>query len=97
MATLAQTTTAPNNAVDRATFVGTEGAYMLPHHAKEIERLQRQHRFMFSSTGGDLLRVPLPDASQKIKVLDCGCADGTLRLFRSCGLLLDDRRHNSVR
>ncbi|KAI9803144.1 MAG: hypothetical protein M1833_001215 [Piccolia ochrophora] len=59
-----------------ATFRGTEGAYMLPHHVKEIERLNRQHRFMSSTTEGVLIAAPLGD-SDPVRVLDAGCADGT--------------------
>ncbi|EFY85513.1 methyltransferase family protein [Metarhizium acridum CQMa 102] len=55
-------------------FAGTEGVYLLPHHAKEIERLKTQHAFILSSTGGVLLTAPLKPA---VKVLDSGAADGT--------------------
>lgn len=54
-------------------FSGTEGIYLLPHHDAEIERLQKQHEFIKSATGGFLTNIELPaDAS----ILDCGCADG---------------------
>jgi hypothetical protein len=61
-----------------ASFVGTEGEYMLPHHAKEIERLRKQHVFMNSTTGGQLLVVPLvtEPGDKKLRVLDSGAADG---------------------
>lgn len=54
-------------------FAGTEGVYLLPHHAKEIERLKTQHAFILSSTGGVLLTAPLKPT---VKVLDSGAADG---------------------
>jgi Methyltransferase domain len=57
-------------------FSGTEGVYMLPHQQTEIDRLQRQHRFMKSSTDGVLMTVPLPWKHEKLRLLDCGCADG---------------------
>ncbi|KAL2792988.1 methyltransferase family protein [Aspergillus keveii] len=62
-----------------ASFVGTEGEYMLPHHAKEIERLRKQHVFMNSTTGGQPLVVPLVNepGNKKLRVLDSGAADGT--------------------
>ncbi|KAK4041633.1 hypothetical protein C8A01DRAFT_34358 [Parachaetomium inaequale] len=56
-------------------FPGTEGVYLFPHHAKEIERLRAQHALILSSTGGILVTAPLKQS--KIKVLDCGAADGT--------------------
>ncbi|OCK97380.1 uncharacterized protein K441DRAFT_606397 [Cenococcum geophilum 1.58] len=58
-------------------FSGTEGAYMLPHHAKEIERLQRQHHFMNSTTEGKLLVTPNTKGFSPLRILDAGCADGT--------------------
>ncbi|OCL05439.1 hypothetical protein AOQ84DRAFT_322932 [Glonium stellatum] len=58
-------------------FSGTEGSYMLPHHAKEIERLQRQHRFMNSNTDGKLLVTPNTKGFSPLRILDAGCADGT--------------------
>lgn len=58
-------------------FSGTEGAYMLPHHAKEIERLRRQHRFMNSTTEGKLLVTPNTEGFSPLRILDAGCADGT--------------------
>lgn len=60
-----------------APFLGTEGAYMLPHHAQEIDRLRRQHHFMNSTTDGNLLVVPVINQQKKLRVLDCGAADGT--------------------
>ncbi|KAL2856517.1 methyltransferase family protein [Aspergillus pseudoustus] len=62
-----------------ASFVGTEGEYMLPHHAKEIERLRKQHVFMNSTNGGQLLVVPSVNqpGNQTLRVLDSGAADGT--------------------
>lgn len=56
-------------------FTGTEGAYLLPHTEVEIERLRRQHQFFGSATNRKLLRYPLQSGA---KVLDSGCADGTL-------------------
>lgn len=55
-------------------FTGTEGAYLLPHNDIEIERLQRQHRFLGSATNSKLLQYPLQSGA---KILDSGCADGT--------------------
>ena len=64
-------------------FSGTEGVYLLPHHQQEIDRLQRQHRFMKGTTDGALLVVPLPNNQNTIRVLDSGCADGgSLPLLR---------------
>lgn len=57
-------------------FLGTEGTYLLPHHVKEIDRLQRQHYFMKSTTDGALLVTPLPSEGKTLRVLDSGCADG---------------------
>lgn len=57
-------------------FLGTEGVYMLPHHIQEIDRLQRQHRFMKSTTGGALVVAPFPSEGKTLRVLDSGCADG---------------------
>ena len=68
--------------VKSTAFSGTEGVYMLPHHVQEINRLQRQHRFMKSTTDGVQLVVPL-SKRQKVRVLDCGCADGTCLSFPS--------------
>lgn len=59
-------------------FTGTEGAYLLPHTEVEIERLQRQHRFLGSATNDKLLQYPLQSGA---KVLDSGCADGTFNLI----------------
>lgn len=68
-----------------AKFTGTEGAYLLPHTEVEIERLQRQHRFLGSATNLKLLQYPL---QSRAKVLDSGCADGTFNCF-SCFLILE--------
>jgi hypothetical protein len=72
-----------------ASFVGTEGEYMLPHHAKEIERLRKQHVFMNSTTGGQLLVVPLVNGpgNKKLRVLDSGAADGEFSLLLSFPIL----------
>ena len=56
-------------------FAGTEGIYHLPHHAKEIERLQQQHAFIRSSTGSILITAPI-EGKNVIRVLDSGAADG---------------------
>lgn len=56
-------------------FTGTEGTYLLPHHAKEIERLREQHALILSCTGNVLVTAPL--TQPKIKVLDCGASEGT--------------------
>ncbi|POR31210.1 Uncharacterized protein TPAR_08582 [Tolypocladium paradoxum] len=58
-------------------FSGTEGIYMLPHHPREIERLQRQHFFMSSTTDGQLLVVPVIHQRKSLRVLDSGAANGT--------------------
>lgn len=63
------------------TFSGTEGAYMLPHHAKEIERLRRQHEFMNTTTGGQLLVPQVIPQQPSLRVLDSGAADGEFDLF----------------
>lgn len=67
-------------------FLGTEGIYMLPHHEQEINRLQRQHRFMKGTTDGTLLATPLPPKESTLRVLDSGCADGLS--FLVCSPLL---------
>ncbi|EAQ87473.1 hypothetical protein CHGG_04092 [Chaetomium globosum CBS 148.51] len=56
-------------------FTGTEGIYLLPHHAKEIERLREQHALILFSTGNVLVTAPL--RQPKIRVLDCGASEGT--------------------
>ncbi|KFX98274.1 hypothetical protein O988_04449 [Pseudogymnoascus sp. VKM F-3808] len=58
-------------------FRGTEGVYMLPHHAKEIDRLTKQHLFMRSTTDNLQLADPITAGAKELRVLDCGCADGT--------------------
>ena len=83
MATSVMPMTAPILPEVKSTaFSGTEGVYMLPHHAQEINRLQRQHRFMKSTTDGVQLVVPL-STHETLQVLDCGCADGTSLSFCS--------------
>jgi hypothetical protein len=57
-------------------FRGTEGVYMLPHHAKEIDRLTKQHLFMRSTTENLQLANPITYGAKELRVLDCGCADG---------------------
>ncbi len=54
-------------------FHGTEGVYLLPHNREEIGRLQKQHEFIKSATGGQLAPIHL---GTKASVLDSGCADG---------------------
>lgn len=56
-------------------FTGTEGNYILQHHQQEIERLQKQHNFILSSTGGVLVTAPL-NGNNTLRVLDSGAADG---------------------
>jgi hypothetical protein len=51
---------------------------MLPHHAKEIERLHRQHEFMNTTTGGQLLVPQVIPQQPSLRVLDSGAADGWL-------------------
>lgn len=67
---------AVTGSVPLPSFSGTEGAYMLPHHQQEIDRLTRQHRFMNSTTGGQLLITPNIKEKKELRVLDCGAADG---------------------
>ncbi|OJJ78515.1 class I SAM-dependent methyltransferase [Aspergillus glaucus CBS 516.65] len=63
-------------------FRGTEGAYLLPHHQDEIERLQRQHFFIKAATDDKLTPIDLPIGA---RVLDSGCADGELSHMASAG------------
>ncbi|GKZ76891.1 hypothetical protein AnigIFM56816_008997 [Aspergillus niger] len=72
MATVKSTSSAPKGNA----FVGTEGIYNLPHHQREIDRLQRQHNLILSSTGGLLLSTPL-ESNATLRILDAGAADGT--------------------
>ena len=72
--------TAPAPVYKSNEFSGTEGMYMLPHHALEIDRLQRQHRFMKGTTDGALLTRSLPSEAKALRVLDCGAADGMFPL-----------------
>lgn len=71
MATVKSTSSAPKGNA----FVGTEGIYNLPHHQREIDRLQRQHNLILSSTGGLLLSTPL-ESNATLRILDAGAADG---------------------
>jgi SAM-dependent methyltransferase len=61
-------------------FLGSEGVYMLPHHASEIERLTKQHHFMATTTDGLLLAAATTAGNCPLKVLDAGCADGKYSL-----------------
>ncbi|KAL9596516.1 MAG: hypothetical protein Q9219_005737 [cf. Caloplaca sp. 3 TL-2023] len=70
-----QAASLPTDQPSSRAFSGTEGVYMLPHHQQEIDRLQRQHRFMKGTTDGALLDIPLPSVRKQIQVLDSGCAD----------------------
>jgi hypothetical protein len=76
-------------------FTGTEGVYMLPHHVKEIERLQKQHRFMNATTGGFLLLTPNLHGDHPLRILDAGAADGELRLKNSFASRSALRRKNN--
>lgn len=49
---------------------------MLPHHTQEIDRPQRQHRFMESMTDGALIATPLSLEGKTLRVVDSACADG---------------------
>ena len=60
-------------------FLGTEGHYMLPHHASEIERLKFQHEFMSTTTKNQLLAPAVLAGTGPLRILDAGCADGELR------------------
>lgn len=52
--------------------------YLLPHTKEEILRLRRQHEFTKSSVSGELVAAPIAkDTAADLKILDCGCADGT--------------------
>ncbi|MCJ1439057.1 hypothetical protein MMC27_008448 [Xylographa pallens] len=69
-----RTVDSPADLYANTVFSGTEGVYLLPHNDTEIERLQRQHRFLKTATYGQLI----PSLLQKdAAVLDSGCADGT--------------------
>jgi hypothetical protein len=57
----------------RGKFAGTENAYLLPHHVEEVNRLQRQHAFIATHTGGKLTHAELPKGAS---ILDVGCSDG---------------------
>lgn len=70
-----------------APFLGTEGNYMLPHHAQEIERLNRQHRFMNTTTDGKLLVVPVINQQKSLRVLDSGAADGMNHYYAKGNLI----------
>ncbi|RAL06092.1 class I SAM-dependent methyltransferase [Aspergillus ibericus CBS 121593] len=70
-------------------FVGTEGIYHLPHHQRELERLQMQHHFMLSATEGLLLTTPV-EPNSHLRVLDAGAADGTW--LRSLAELYPDQK-----
>lgn len=59
-------------------FAGSEGIYHLPHHAKEVDRLQRQSALILSSTQNVLITAPLKPG--KVKVLDSGASDGEIYL-----------------
>ncbi|KAH6866128.1 hypothetical protein B0T10DRAFT_534374 [Thelonectria olida] len=75
-ATTSKNTIAVTVSTPLAPFSGSEGSYMLPHHAQEIERLRRQHHFMNLTTGGQLVVVPSIHSQASLRVLDSGAADG---------------------
>ncbi|KAI1054681.1 hypothetical protein LB505_012948 [Fusarium chuoi] len=77
-ATVSAVTGAATVPTQLAPFSGTEGTYMLPHHAQEIERLHRQHLFMNTTTGGLLLVVPSIHEKKSLRVLDSGAADAPI-------------------
>jgi hypothetical protein len=87
MATITETKSS-----DPVGFLGTEGHYMLPHHVSEIERLTKQHEFMSTTTKNHLLVPAVLAGTGPLKVLDAGCADGTLRSDppRSIHVLITD-------
>jgi hypothetical protein len=65
------------NGYQTTKFTGSEGVYLLPHHEKEILRLQTQHNFMNTSTDGILLATPnVVNENGLLRILDAGCADG---------------------
>lgn len=70
MATTTQTHGSEHN---NDLFAGSEGAYLLPHHVQEIERLRTQQGLILSSTGNVLLTTPL---KSHVRILDSGAADG---------------------
>lgn len=75
--------TAIKTKTEPVAFLGSEGVYMLPHHAKEIERLTKQHHLLATTTEGLLLAPSVTAGNVPLKVLDAGCADGTwLRSLR---------------
>ncbi|KAF4333983.1 methyltransferase [Fusarium beomiforme] len=76
MAQVSDSVVALASSTPLAPFSGTEGSYMLPHHAQEIQRLHRQHHFMNTTTGGQLLVVPTIHQSKSLRILDSGAADG---------------------
>jgi hypothetical protein len=66
-----------NEGYQTTKFTGSEGVYLLPHHEKEILRLQTQHNFMNTSTEGILLATPnVVNGNSPLRILDAGCADG---------------------
>lgn len=63
---------------DTTQFTGSEGVYLLPHHQKEIIRLQTQHNFMKTTTAGVLLATPNIAGTKPLRILDAGAADGEI-------------------
>ncbi|CAI6081756.1 unnamed protein product [Clonostachys chloroleuca] len=52
--------------------------YLLGQHGREVERLQKQHRWIQSCLKGKIVFAPVELDKSSLRVLDVGCADGTL-------------------
>ncbi|CAH0056377.1 unnamed protein product, partial [Clonostachys solani] len=52
--------------------------YLLGQHGREVERLQKQHRWIQSCLKGKIVFAPVELDKSGLRVLDVGCADGTL-------------------
>lgn len=55
--------------------------YLLGQHGREVERLQKQHRWIQSCLKGKIVFAPVELDKSSLRVLDVGCADG-----KSCPL-----------
>jgi 2-polyprenyl-3-methyl-5-hydroxy-6-metoxy-1,4-benzoquinol methylase len=55
--------------------------YLLGQHGREVERLQKQHRWIQSCLKGKIVFAPVELGKSGLRVLDVGCADG-----RPCSL-----------
>ncbi|KAH8669167.1 S-adenosyl-L-methionine-dependent methyltransferase [Xylariales sp. PMI_506] len=52
--------------------------YLLVRTEHELDRLRKQHRWLQLCNGGKIVFAPVDLKKQGLKVLDVGCADGTL-------------------